>query len=361
VDILRYFDYLSEDTLNRVFYKKPIEFDKKTHRNILKYALGAFLYMPATQYDMIQKNISSELKGARPLAICLEDAVGASGEKEAIENVESILNEVRQSSHKNNFNLPIIFLRIKNLDQFQKIKDIVYTNQSIITGLLIPKANSKIIESFIELMDSNSIKDIYIMPIIETSEFIYRELKDKSFLELYDTVLKHRDRILSLRIGLTDILGLFGVRRSEKFSIYENNICSVFISDMVTYLNRPEIDIPVSGGVSEFFDMNDAEIKEKYIKEIELDKFHGLVGKTVIHPKQIRIVQALCSVSFEDYFDAVNIIESFGGKYGVSKSASGKRMNETNPHLIWAKRTIMLSKIYGVLNKGVTYEELLKF
>lgn len=358
---MRYFDYLNEDILERLFYKKPIEFSKKTEKDVLKYALGAFLYMPATQYDMIQKNITSETNGEKPLAICLEDAVGASGEKEAIENVEAILNEVRKKNSEGTSDLPIIFLRIKNLNQFQKIKDIVFKNQSIITGVLIPKANAHIIESYIELMNSNDIKDIYIMPIIETSEFVYREIKEKSFSDLYNTVLKNRDRILSLRIGLTDILGLFEIRRSEKFSIYENNICSSFISDMVTYLNRPEIDIPISGGVSEFFDMNDKEIKNKYIKEIELDKFHSLVGKTVIHPKQIQIVQALSSVSFEDYTDAISIIESFGGRYGVSKSASGKRMNETNPHLIWAKKTVMLSKIYGVLNEGVTYEELLKF
>lgn len=359
--ILRYFDYMDESTIDKLFFKKPIEFDKKTDKDTLKYALGAFLYIPATQYEMIHKNISNSLKGERPLAICLEDAIGESGEKEAIDNVEMILKEVMEA-HENDFDeLPIIFLRIKNIEQFKKISDIICKYQSIITGLLIPKANSDTIETFVEFMESQEINQIYIVPIIETSEFLYREMKDESFLKLYNTVLKNKEKILSIRIGLTDILGIFGIRRSEKFSIYENSICSNFISDITTYLNRPEIDIPISGGVSEFFDMEDINIRKKYIKEIEQDKFHGLVGKTVIHPQQIRILQTMYAVIYEDYLDALHILQSLGSKFGVSKSKSGKRMNEINPHLIWAKKILNMSEVYGVLNEGVTYEELLKF
>ena len=90
-------------------------------------------------------------------------------------------------------------------------------------------------------------------------------------------------------------------------------------------------------------------------------KYHGLIVKTVIHPMQIQIVQALSTVSYEDFTDALDILDSTDSKYGVSKGVLGERMNETNPHFLWAKKTLILSKIYGVLNKGVDYEELLKF
>ncbi len=52
---------------------------------------GRFLYVPATQYNMIYKSIIGDVKGVRPLAICLEDAVGVNGELEAIENLRLIL------------------------------------------------------------------------------------------------------------------------------------------------------------------------------------------------------------------------------------------------------------------------------
>ncbi len=106
--------------------------------------------------------------------------------------------------------------------------------------------------------------------------------------------------------------------------------------------------------------MTNKDIRNKYIEEILLDKYHGLIGKTVIHPMQIQIVQALSTVSYEDFTDALDILDSTDSKYGVSKGVLGERMNETNPHF-YGLKTLILSKIYGVLNKGVDYEELLKF
>lgn len=77
--------------------------------------------------------------------------------------------------------------------------------------------------------------------------------KELSFTNLYNAILRHKSRILSIRVGITDILGMYGIRRDKNFSIYNNLICSSFILDIITYLQRPELDIPISGGVSEFF------------------------------------------------------------------------------------------------------------
>ena len=106
--------------------------------------------------------------------------------------------------------------------------------------------------------------------------------------------------------------------------------------------------------------MDDEKIKNLYIKEIELDKFHGFVGKTVIHPKQVEIVQALSSITYEDYMDAQDIIKNYNSQIGVKKSSSGDKMNEYKPHYKWANKIMSLAYIYGVLNKGVDYNELIK-
>ena len=356
---LKYFDFIDREDRKKLFLREPEEFNKNTDINILKYALGAFLYIPATQYNMMYKNIMGNVKCSRPLAICLEDAVGINGEEEAIENLSLVLDSIRKEV--NDSERPLIFIRIKNPIQLEKIKNIINKNKDMITGILIPKANSMIIETCIDVLDSIGLDKIYLLPIIESKEFVYKESKEKAFLSLYNTLLKNKSRILNIRIGITDILGIFGIRRSRNFSIYENIICTNFINDIITYLFREELDIPISGGVSEFYDTDNDEIRKAYIKEILLDKFHGLVGKTVIHPNQVAIVQALCVVTYEDYMDANMILESTQGKYGVSRSISGDRMNEVNPHLLWAKKIIMLSKVYGVLNKGIDYNDLLKF
>ena len=54
---MKYFNYLEKERLERIFYKQPQEFDEKTDKDILKYALGAFLYIPANKYEQIYKSV----------------------------------------------------------------------------------------------------------------------------------------------------------------------------------------------------------------------------------------------------------------------------------------------------------------
>ena len=120
---MKYFDYIDKKDKIKLFLKEPEEFNKNTDINILKYALGAFLYIPATRYNMMYKNIMGNVKRARPLAICLEDAVGVNGEQEAIENLQLVLNSIKDEIKDTE--IPLIFVRIKNSNQLEKIKNII--------------------------------------------------------------------------------------------------------------------------------------------------------------------------------------------------------------------------------------------
>ena len=215
-------------------------------------------------------------------------------------------------------------------------------------------------ESIDQIVNISNLNNLYIIPIIESSKFIYKEIKETQFQKMYYSILNHKDKILGIRIGLTDVLGMYSIRRKREFCIYDNLIATSFIQDVINYLNREELDVPISAGVSELFNMDDEKIKNLYIKEIELDKFHGFVGKTVIHPKQVEIVQALSSITYEDYMDAQDIIKNYNSQIGVKKSSSGDKMNEYKPHYKWAKKIMSLAYIYGVLNKGVDYNELIE-
>ena len=256
--------------------------------------------------------------------------------------------------------LPLIFIRVKNIDQLKKIKNILIKNKEFITGIIIPKANGVLLKAFVGILNSFGLDNLYIIPIIESSYFIYKEIKEEYFREMYSSILNHKERVLGIRIGLTDVLGMYGIRRKREFCIYDNLIATSFIEDVINYLNRDELDIPISAGVSELFNMDDEKIRELYIKEIKLDRCHGFVGKTVIHPKQIEIVQALSTISYEDYIDAKDIIENYYSEIGVKKSSNGDKMNEYKPHYKWAKKIMKLAYIYGVLNEGVDYNELIE-
>ncbi|RLC13175.1 MAG: citrate lyase subunit beta, partial [Deltaproteobacteria bacterium] len=94
------------------------------------------------------------------------------------------------------------------------------------------------------------------------------------------------------------------------------------------------------------------------IYEVLLDKANGLIGKTVIHPSHIIPVQSMYVVDHEEYTDACSILEN-NGKTGVMKSSFQNKMNETKPHMNWAKKILRRAKVYGVFNKNQEFVNLL--
>ena len=91
-----------------------------------------------------------------------------------------------------------------------------------------------------------------------------------------------------------------------------------------------------------------------------MDIENGLTGKTIIHPSHIKMVQALNVVSYEEYIDARNIIQSSIDEAGVIKSEFANKMNEMKPHYQWAQNIVLKSQLFGVLNEEFTTIDLIK-
>jgi citrate lyase beta subunit len=96
------------------------------------------------------------------------------------------------------------------------------------------------------------------------------------------------------------------------------------------------------------------------MRETLMDIANGISGKTVIHPSHIKIVQSLNVVPYEEYVDASNIIKAATGKIGVMKSDFANKMNEIKPHLYWAEKIMLKSRLYGVLHEEFTNIDLIK-
>lgn len=360
---MKYFNYISsidERLEERLFYKKPVNIDKNTDFNTLKYSLGAFLYIPAIQEKMLDSVLNKKIKDLSTFAICLEDSVGDSGEEEAIENLEMFLEKLSNQLKNNQMvkeDLPLIFIRPKNEDCLIKISPIVKKYENLLMGIVIPKATAERVDAFVNILDDNMLSNMYILPIIESPEFIQAQLKNEAFTKMAFVINKYHNRILNIRIGVTDILGYYGIRREKTLSIYDSVIYKMFVSDIIGYLQ--DLDIPISGGVSEFFNISNCEILESFEKEMLLDRLNGLSGKTVIHPKQLTLVQLFNVVSYEDYMDAKAILSNTDNKFGALGSLSSDRMNEIKPHYKWAKKILTLASIYGVYNEAVSFRRAL--
>ena len=84
-------------------------------------------------------------------------------------------------------------------------------------------------------------------------------------------------------------------------------------------------------------------------REIKDDLLCGFIGKTVIHPNQIPVVNDAYKVSKDDYEDAKTILEWDNSRIDfVSGSKTSCRMNEVKTHGNWARKIMYLADQFGI-------------
>ena len=349
---------------NKIFFKEPMDFNKYTDKDLLKYAVGSNLYMNALM-DIYSKIKLEKIKDTCTITICFEDSIKESDVELGQVNVLSTLERLNKDLKNNELNeniIPLIFIRVRSVSQFISFSSKLSRDQlRIIAGFIFPKFNNKNGVDYLEHLEfiSNEFSEkIYAMPILESEEILYKENRIKEILYLKGLIDKYKDFILNIRVGGTDFSSKFGLRRSVSRSIYDIGIINDCLCDIVNIFGRCKEDYIISAPVWEYFssDINSKEVKG-LIREIELDKENGFCGKTIIHPTQGIYVNSLYSVEYEDYVDAINILNS-SELGGVFKGYSNNKMNEISPHYNWAKRIENRAKFFGVLNKEISYYDL---
>lgn len=388
---MRYFSYLSPGEREALFLKAP-EGIAVDNQHLLAHALGATLYMPATRKTIAQDLIAGKLTGLMSMVLCLEDAIGDNEVQQAegllVSHLETLSCAVEQGriSHED---LPLIFVRVRDARQMSRVVDVLGENSLLLTGFVFPKftvENGNEYFASLEAMNRGREKPLYGMPILESPEIIYVEQRHENLLKIKKILDQYRQLVLNVRFGATDFSGLFGLRRNRDMTIYDIRVIGNCIADIINVFTRPESDYVMPGPVWEFYSservlkpqlrhgvfidhlgkaggrMRDNLIGgyiDGLIHEIILDKANGLIGKTIIHPSHIKPVQALCVVTHEEYVDACSILASSNGDIGVIASQYANKMNEVKPHLRWAQKIMIKSKIYGVFNEEQNFANLL--
>ncbi len=187
-------------------------------------------------------------------------------------------------------------------------------------------------------------KPLYLMPIYESMTLINLKTRFDILYELKEQLDNAGEIILNIRVGGNDLCHIFGFRRNDNESIHMIGAISRIFADIITVYGPEYV---VSGPVWEYFDGKGWEQGMK--KEIADDKLCGFIGKTVIHPKQIEVVNAAYSVSRKDY-EAAYAVMNWDKKSNTLVSADhmGERMDERNTHTNWAEKILFLSEIYGI-------------
>jgi citrate lyase beta subunit len=394
---LRYFDYLTDEQETSLFYSPPITFNHSMNKDLLAYAVGAALYMPATRPNAAEDILKLKETGLVTVIMDLEDAIG-DGEVDFAE--QSIIRHLAylaayaENQKDPDHSLPLIFIRVRNSSQLQQLIFRLGSLITILTGFVFPKFSVENGAEYFEILaDYNNTRSysapvLYGMPILETAPIIYRESRTESLMAIRNLLSEYREYVLNVRIGATDFSSLFGLRRSPDVSIYDLTPIRDCMADIINVFGRMEEGYVISGPVWEYFankghrvlrpQLRETPFEDTYgesgrslrnnyissamdglIREVLLDKENGIVGKTIIHPSHLKPVQAMYTVMHEEYVDALSIVESNDGSMGVFKSQYFNKMNEIKPHLNWARRVLLRAQIYGVLHEQQHFVGLL--
>lgn len=365
------------------FVEEPSDFNKHTDLEVLRYCLGATMYMPGYQ-DFAEKIVSNTMPGLTSMVLCFEDACPECRVEEAEENSLSLLGRLADAVEMGELDeemIPLIFCRVRSFEQFRRFADRLDARRAkILCGFNFPKFNTRNGEMYMNYLAelNDRFGDIlYGMPIIEDRRVAFKESRMNELMGIREILDAHRELVLQVRVGATDFSSCFGVRRGVDYSIYDIMTVREILSDIMNIFGRDN-DYVVSGPVWEYFraskemmfeelpkfDIEDRLLKRNRIfneevdgllREVILDKANGFVGRTVIHPTHVRYVNALQAVTREEYEDASQILGTGGG---VVKSAKANKMNEIKPHTCWAQKVISRAKAYGVIENEASYVEL---
>lgn len=333
---------------------QPQMFSRTSGKEILQYAVGGLLYMPASNTKIANKIVSGEYSFVKSMVLDLEDSLGDDlvdfGIKSILRTV-SVLSAAVEKGILADENVPLIFMRIRGFNQMSEIVKNLGEAVKYITGFVVPKFDrlncARYIDEFSALPEH-----LYIMPIIENKQALYKQFRMDNLLKVYDTLNWISSRVLNIRVGGADFCGILGIRRGITDTIYDIGVVRSVLEDIINVFGRSYV---VSAPVWEFFRDKDNPAntawKHGLCSELRCDKLQGFIGKTCIHPSQLPVVQKSLIVRFADYQEAVSILGMNENIAGVTKGVSGNRMNEVKTHINWARKTVGLASVYGTVEE----------
>lgn len=384
---MKHYEHLSSEQREAIFFEQPQSFDKHLERETLGYALGATMYMPSYQ-GIYPKLINKEFTGLTSFAMCFEDAIREEQLERGEENVRNTLRQLGEAVETGLItpsDLPLLFLRVRNEQQFESFLSTLTSNEAeFITGFTFPKFTSENAEQYLQLTKQFSTyfnTPLYGMPILESPSVIYQETRKEELSNIKEVFDRYQEQVLNVRVGGTDFSSLFGLRRGVDYTIYDIRVIADCLSDILNFFMRAEDGYVISAPVWEYFSNHQRlqkprlrmtpfankqmlskgqDIMEKevdgLIRELILDKANGFVGKTIIHPSHIPYVNAFQTITKEEFEDASMVLCNDGG--GVLKSSNGNKMNEMNPHMAWARKIMKKAHVYGVVKERDSIVEL---
>lgn len=381
---MRHFGHIAPAVREGLFFREPCVFGADSPARVLSAALGATLYSPATRPRLADDIIKQVARGVVSMVLCLEDSIDDS---EVIGAEENLIRQFVDLEARGG-ELPLLFIRVREPGQIVDLVRRLGSTVRLLSGFVLPKFTEERGAPFMEAVlqaEKACGRRLFAMPVLESPELLHLETRGETLRGIARTVDKYRERVLALRLGVTDFCSAYGLRRPPDMTAYDVQIVGAVIADVVNVLGRADgTGFTITGPVWEYFRLQERMFKPQLrrspflegraeelrtaliehdldglLREIELDRANGLLGKTCIHPSHVAPVHALSVVSHEEFSDAQDILRPERDGGGVMRSAYTNKMNEVKPHRAWAERTLQRAEVFGVAREDVGFVELL--
>jgi citrate lyase beta subunit len=381
---VRHFDFLTEQETAALFAVPPQGFSRRSPPAVLGLALGATLYSPGTRTTLAADAGRAASAGATSQVWCLEDAIAHDDVPAAQANVG---RQLRLLDAEDDPAVPLLFIRVRTPEQLLEVVKDAGPAAARLTGFVLPKIapdnrGERMLRAVVEASDLAGTR-LYALPVLEHEDLAWRETRAGHLAGLRSLFAGYRDHILSLRVGGTDLCGLFGLRRDRDTTIWDVAVVRDALTDVLNTFARRG-DYAISAPVWEHFRGPDRLFKpqlrftpfersgqlglrrqlllddaDELLREVLLDRANGFQGKTAIHPSHVAIVNTLHAVSREEHDDAMTVLAA-RGRGGTVRSIAGNKMNELGPHELWAELVVARARVYGVLATPDAVVELLQ-
>ncbi|MEU8919604.1 HpcH/HpaI aldolase/citrate lyase family protein [Kitasatospora sp. NPDC048545] len=406
---MRHFGHLAEDVRGRLFVEQPRAFTAQSEPEVLATALGGTLYSPATRPALAADIRKQAARGVVSMVLCLEDAIADhevdAGERNLVEQLNDLVKDFTDCTQSH----PLLFIRVRAAAQIPDLAERLGPAVELLSGFVLPKftpENGGAYLAALAAAEAATGRRLFAMPVLESPELAHLETRREQLFGIAGLLAGHRDRVLALRLGVTDLCSAYGLRRSPDLTAYDVALVAAVIGDVVNVLGRADgTGHTVTGPVWEYFPVQERMFKPQLrrtpfaegsfagggtvggagggsggttrtsgeevrrriiehdldglIREVELDRANGLLGKTCIHPSHVPAVHALSVVTHEEYCDARDILRQEQDGGGVLRSAYTNKMNEARPHRAWAERVLLRAEVFGVAREDVSFAELL--
>ncbi|WP_035849500.1 HpcH/HpaI aldolase/citrate lyase family protein [Kitasatospora azatica] len=354
---MRHFGQLGADARRRLFRTEPAPFDRYSAAATLATALGATLYSPAARRTLAVDVRRQAANGVVSMVLCLEDAIA---DREVPAAEANLVEQLRLLAESPGAELPLLFVRVRTPEQIGDLTRRLGPAVRLLSGYVLPKFTEECGPAYLDQLaeaEEACGQRLFGMPVLESPEIAHLERRRSHLLAIADLLAKHRERILAVRLGVTDVCSAYGLRRSAELTAYDLPLVAGVIGDVVNVLGRVDgTGFTVTGPVWEYFPGRGAgPLQHTLLREIELDRANGLLGKTCVHPSQVPVVHASSVVTHEEYCDARDVLRRDGG---VLASSYTNKMNEAKPHRAWAERVLLRAEAFGVARPEIGFAEL---